>query len=141
MTYVFNYAGIRLLENDEGVRYSVYLDSRGLPTDGVGHLIKPGEHFPAHMTEQQVQDLLKRDLVPFEAAINAHVHVKLTQNQYNSLVLFTFNVGIGGLLISETLRLLNQGDYKGACAAMMHFHSPPEIIPRRQKDMNLFLTP
>ena len=129
------------LESDEGVRYSVYRDSQGNLTEGVGHLVKQGEHFPAVMTSQQVNDLLRKDLVGFEAAINSHVKVKLTQNQYDSLVCFAFNIGIGGFLGSTTLRKLNLGDYAGAAQAMLLWNLPPEIKGRRIKDMNLFLTP
>ena len=55
---------------------------------------------------------------------------------------FTFNVGTGslkrqnGLAGSNFLRELNKGNYNGDL--MMRYHTPSEIIGRRQDEVNLF---
>ncbi len=138
MIYKISEAGIHELANREGKRNSKYKDSRGLWTIAIGHLIKPGEVFPAVMTDSEIYALFRKDLAGFESAINYHVKVKLTQNQYDALVSFAFNIGIGGFIGSSTLGLLNRGDYKAAGQALMNWHTPKEIIGRRQSEINQF---
>ena len=60
----------------------------------------------------------------------------MTQYQYDAVVSFSFNVGIGGLKKSAFLESLNNGNYNGDL--MMNYHSPSEIIPRRKREVNLF---
>ena len=55
------------LKIDEGVKYEVYLDHLGLPTCGIGHLIKdtdPEHGLPvgAEIPEERVNDLFEEDL-------------------------------------------------------------------------------
>ncbi len=138
--YKISENGIHHLANSEGKRNSAYLDSRKLPTIGIGHLIKPGEKFPAVMTDAEVYALFRYDLIRFESAINSAVKVPLTQNQYDALVSFAFNIGVSGFLGSSTLGLLNRGNnYSAAAAAMMNWRTPPEIRHRRQSEIDLFL--
>ena len=55
------------IENDEGCKYEVYLDHLGLPTCGIGHLIK--EDDPEHglevgtkIDEERVNELFETDI-------------------------------------------------------------------------------
>lgn len=66
------------------------------------------------ITQAQSDTLLATDLVRFEKAVSAAVKVTLTQNQFDALVSFTFNLGVGALQSSTLLKLLNAGDYAGA---------------------------
>ena len=55
------------LKIDEGVKYEVYLDHLGLPTCGIGHLIKdtdPEHGLPvgAEIPEERVNELFEEDL-------------------------------------------------------------------------------
>ena len=45
---------------------------------------------------QQAEDYLRGDLKEFEEAVNG-LNLDLKQNQYDSLVSFLFNVGLGAL--------------------------------------------
>ncbi|TAN46831.1 MAG: hypothetical protein EPN21_19290 [Methylococcaceae bacterium] len=63
------------------------------------------------LTAGQADILLCQDLAPAEDAVNGAVTVSLTQNQFDALVSFTFNVGKGAFLGSTLLKLLNQGQY------------------------------
>ena len=87
--------GLKFLMEAEGCVLKIYKDSAGYPTIGTGHLIRKGEDFSAGLTTEQAQDLLQKDLVRFEAVVNEKVTVALTQNQYDALVSFAFNVGDG----------------------------------------------
>jgi lysozyme len=116
--------GLELLEQWEGFKTTVYKDSAGLPTIGVGHLLTKSElssgkitingvpvSYENGLTEQQVTDLLAQDVQPAAAAVNNNVKVPLDQNQFDALVSFTFNVGVGAFTGSTLLKLLNQGQY------------------------------
>ncbi|MDQ3919520.1 MAG: lysozyme [Acidobacteriota bacterium] len=116
--------GLQLLEQWEGFKLQVYKDSAGLPTVGVGHLITKSEQasgtiningvpvkYAGGLTQQQVTDLLAQDVVPAQNAVNNGVKVALNQNQFDALVSFTFNVGVGAFTGSTLLKVLNQGQY------------------------------
>ncbi|MEN3335751.1 MAG: lysozyme [Blastocatellia bacterium] len=116
--------GLELLEQWEGFKTTVYKDSAGLPTIGVGHLLTKSElssgkitingvpvKYGNGLTAQQVTDLLAQDVQPAAAAVNNNVKVPLTQNQFDALVSFTFNVGVGAFTSSTLLKVLNQKQY------------------------------
>lgn len=105
--------GIDLIEKFEGTVLKVYKDAVGKDTIGIGHLIKAGEYFTT-LTQQQAEDLLAKDLKQFEIGVMTAVKVALTQNQFDALVSFSFNLGLGNLNSSTLLKKLNAGDYQGA---------------------------
>ena len=104
--------GINLIKKFEGLRLEAYLDSVDIPTIGYGHTrgIKLGQT----ITQEQADAFLEEDIHEFELAIQRLVHVNLTQNQFDALVSFTFNLGIGSLKQSTLLKKLNAGDITGA---------------------------
>lgn len=104
--------GIELIKRFEGLRLEAYLDSVDVPTIGYGHTrgIKLGQT----ITQEQADAFLEEDIHEFELAIQRLVHVNLTQNQFDALVSFTFNLGIGSLKQSTLLKKLNAGDITGA---------------------------
>jgi lysozyme len=114
----------KLLAEWEGFETQVYRDVAGLPTIGVGHLLTQDERssgkitingqtvrYGNGITKQQVYDLLDQDLDRFEDAVNKRVKVPLEQNQFDALVSFSFNVGIGAFKNSTLLKRLNKRDY------------------------------
>lgn len=107
--------GLDFLKQQEGSRREMYRDFIGLPTIGVGHLLTKDElssgklqiagefvDWHAGLTEVQVGDLLRQDSTTVEGAINSDAG-SLTQRQFDALVSFVFNVGIGAYARS-TLR-------------------------------------
>lgn len=89
-----------------------YQDGSGVWTIGCGHTgpdVAPGQV----ITKQQALDLLAKDLESVEYCVNENVHVPLSQDQYDALVSFTFNVGTGAFARSTLLKRLNAGDYEG----------------------------
>ena len=110
---------IRMIKHHEGVRYQPYQDPIGLWTVGVGHLIGDGKSLPQEwnktFTSEEVDDILKDDLARFERGVNTLIPItRLTQNQFDALVSFSFNVGLGNLQASTLRQKLNRGDYEGA---------------------------
>lgn len=67
-------------------------------------------------TQEDADRLLQQDLEAFGAKVLALVHVRLTQQQFDALVSFTYNVGTGNLQRSTLLRKLNAGQHAEVAA-------------------------
>ena len=108
--------GIDLIKELESFRSKAYPDpaSRdGKPfTIGYGraHGVKEGDI----CTPEQAEQWLREDVQDAEDCINDHVTVPLSQHAYDALVSFIYNLGCGEFEHSTLLKLLNQGDRKGA---------------------------
>jgi lysozyme len=87
--------GLALIKLFEGFRPMPYLDVAGFPTIGVGHLIRQGEDFTQGITEAQAEDLLRKDVETSERAVVRLTPRQLDQSQFDALVSFTFNLGVG----------------------------------------------
>lgn len=100
--------GKQLIKKYEGCRLKAYKCPRGVWTIGYGHTnnVRPDDV----ITQDEANELFKRDVKIFENTINRLVKAKLNQNQFDALVSFTFNLGYGdkGLGGSTLLRLLNR---------------------------------
>lgn len=129
--------GLELIKEREGCRLVPYRDSVGVWTDGVGNTngVVPGG---PPITQEKAEADLRRNLSFAEAAITGGTTVDLEQHQFDALVSFTFNVGIGAFVHSTLLRLLNAGDYAGAAAQFDRWHIPPEITSRRNAEREQF---
>jgi lysozyme len=92
------------------------------------------------ITAQEADEILTRDLVLYERAIDAALKVPVTQNQYDALVSICFNVG-PKFAQSTTIKRLNAGDVAGAADAILFWNKPAEIIGRRKTEQKQFLTP
>lgn len=102
--------GIKLVKNFEGLSLKAYLCPAGVWTIGYGSTlgVKKGDRLE---DEEEAEDLLLRDLMKFEDAVTKLVKVDLNQNQFDALVSFTYNVGIGAFKKSTLLKVLNMGKY------------------------------
>jgi GH24 family phage-related lysozyme (muramidase) len=111
---------LSLIKEFEGLRLEAYLCPAKVWTIGYGHTktAKPG----MRITEGGAEALLRHDLEWVESTINKHVKVPLTQNQYDALASFIYNVGAGAFRKSTLLRLLNQGDYDGAAGQFQRWN-------------------
>ena len=86
---------------------------RGTLTIGYGHTgsdVSIGQT----ITEVQGRDILRRDLATAEGDVTGAVKVPLTQNQFDALVSFVFNVGGSNFRKSTLLKKLNARDFAGA---------------------------
>ena len=105
----------------EGLKKEAYQDVVGIWTIGYGHTgpeVKKG----MVITESAAVDILKKDLEKFEKDISRLVKVPLTQNQFDALMSFVYNVGAGNLQSSTLLKLLNQGNYEAVPAQMLRWN-------------------
>jgi lysozyme len=107
-------AGLDALRAREGFSSIPYADASG-QSIGYGHFIKPGESFD-EIDEATGAALLAQDVKTAEDAVNSLVKVDLSQAQFDALVSFVYNIGIGNFRGSTLLKKLNDGDYAGAAA-------------------------
>lgn len=117
--------GINLIKSFEGLRLKAYDDGVGVITIGYGTTRYPNGHkvqLGDTCTEKQAEQYLANDLVKFEKAVNDLIKVPVNQNQYDAIVSFTYNVGIGALSTSTALKLLNSGDYLGCAKALLSWN-------------------
>jgi lysozyme len=130
------------IAKEEGSRNKAYHDSKGLLTIGVGHLIKANEQHlvNAVLTDEQIKDLLKRDLKWCSEAVENSVRVPLKQPAFDALYSFCFNIGETNFKRSTVVKRINAGDLKGAADAMLMWDKPPELIKRRNRERALFLS-
>lgn len=98
-----NQAGIDLIKRFEGCKLSAYQDSVGVWTIGYGHTakVKRGDT----ITQPQAENLLRDDLVVFEAGVFKALHgVSATPNQFAAMVSLAFNIGLGAFGRSSVLK-------------------------------------
>jgi lysozyme len=120
-------AGINMIKAFEGLaklrkdgKIEAYKDPIGVLTIGYGHTKYVNDGLV--ITEQQANQFLKSDLRRFEEGVNDLVAVDITQNQYDSLVSFAFNVGLLAFDKSTLLRKLNEKDYNGAASQFIRWN-------------------
>lgn len=94
--------------------------SWGYPTIGYGHVVKEHENFSCGISEEEAEDLLRQDVGEAEKGVLRLIDMPLTDNQFNALVSFTFNLGSGALQRSTLRRKVNREEHKDVPAEFMH---------------------
>lgn len=100
--------GIALIKKFEGCELNAYQCSADVWTIGYGHT--RGVNEGDTCTKDDAEKILIDDLVEFEGYVNDLVDAELTQNQFDALVAWTFNLGPTNLKSSTLLTRLNSGD-------------------------------
>jgi len=140
---------INMIKHHEGFVRKPYQDPIGLWTVGVGHLIGDGKKLPKEwnkeFTDEEVDNILCEDLERFEIGIQRLTKVSLTQSQFDALVSFSFNVGLGNFQSSTLRSKLNRGDYEGASNEFPKWRKAggkilKGLVKRRADERNLFLS-
>ena len=117
---------IQMLKHHEGVRSKPYRCPAGLWTVGVGHLIGDGKSLPQSwnktFTQEEIDGLLKRDLNRFERGVLKMLpNVRLRQCEFDALVSFSFNLGLGTFQRSTIRQALIRGDKEAAMESLMKY--------------------
>lgn len=135
--------GINLIKRWEGFRNKAYLCPANVWTIGYGHTAtcEPGQV----ISTARGEELLKDDVSEYEAAVNYLVKAPLTQNQFDALVSFTYNVGITAFGRSTLLKYLNQKQYELAANEFKRWvHGGGRrlagLVRRRKAERNLFVS-
>ena len=88
--------GVSLIKQFEGCRLIAYKCPAGVWTIGYGHTagVKDGDT----ITQEQADDYLRNDLAKYEKAVMNYDGIyHFNQNQFDTLVSFSYNCGIGNL--------------------------------------------
>ena len=136
-------AGLDLIKKSEGFRPKTYFDIAGTPTIGYGHRIEPKESFPDGICSTEADVILSWDVRTAEQTVARLVKVPLTQNQFDALVDFTFNLGSCRLATSTLLQDLNAGQYDSAALQLLRWdhsgdHEIAALKARREAEYCLW---
>lgn len=142
----------------EGLKTKVYLDSAAKKTIGIGHLLNAEElltskikidgkyiDYSLGISQSDCKKLCMQDLERFCYAVEDFVKIELTQNQFDALVIFCFNVGVDAFKKSTLLKILNDGDYEGVPAQLRRWNKSggkevQGLNNRRQAEIDLWNT-
>lgn len=150
MALTISEEGLRFIMKHEGLRLELYNDPAGHCTIGVGHLVHRGpcdgsepQEFRNGITQERALEMLRQDASSRAADVNAAVSVELTQNQFDALVSFVFNMGAGAFRDSTLLRELNKGNYDEVPNQLARWvHADGEVleglVTRRQEEAELW---
>jgi lysozyme len=128
---------IEMIKHDEGVKTRPYQCPALLWTVGVGHVIDPNhakvpfaqrrelpipDGWDRTLSMDEVNAILKQDLARFESGVMRLCPKGKSQGQFDALVSFSFNVGLGNLQ-NSTLRMKhNRQDYEGAAQEFLKWN-------------------
>ena len=106
-----NQRGYDLIKEFEGLKLKPYLCSAKVPTIGYGSTFYENgvkvKMTDAPITQLRAEQLLKNTADKFAERVAVLITKPVTQNQFNALVSFAFNVGVSALKISTLLKLVN----------------------------------
>ena len=139
--------GIKLIKSFEGFSAVPYLDQALIPTIGFGtthyhHRAVRMDDKP--ITKAEATYLLRSQVdVDYGKAVNHYVTVPITQNQFDALVSFTYNLGVGAFKHSTLLKKLNKGKILQAdkeFSKWVHVNGKSNrgLQARRKKEAKLF---
>ena len=109
---IYSKNGLNLTEQFEGCKLTAYHDAIGVLTIGYGHTTDVYEG--QVITQQQAEDFLISDILWAEEVINDNVKINLTQDEFDALVDFVFNIGGTAFFKSTLLKLLNSNQIEAA---------------------------
>lgn len=104
--------GLELIKEFEGFRATPYRCSAGYLTIGYGSRLDfiPSEFKRiGRITREQGETLLRLHLSDIEDQVNDLISTHLTQNQFDAIISFVYNLGIGAFARSTLLKYVNKG--------------------------------
>jgi lysozyme len=146
------------IKKDEGVRQRPYQCPALLWTVGVGHVIDP-QHAKVPLAQrkalpipagwdrtlsmEEVDEILRKDLARFEQGVSRLITAPLTQGQFDALVSFSFNVGLGNLQNSTLRMKVNRQEYEAAAQQFLVWTKAgvkvlPGLVKRRTHEKEMF---
>lgn len=110
--------GLKLIQEYEDFRAKAYLDIKGVPTIGYGTTVYPdGKKVKLGdvCSRSQAEVWFAYDTKDVDAFLDKNVtQVKLTQNQFDALASFIYNIGRNAFIASTMYKLIKVGSMKEA---------------------------
>jgi GH24 family phage-related lysozyme (muramidase) len=139
---------INLIKQFEGFRSAPYLDAVNVATIGYGTTMIDGKPVTLQtppITEQRATELLRAYVENSSPKIIKACTHQLTQGQFDAIISFVYNLGIGNFQSSTLLKKLNAWDILGASLEFDKWVNAggkklPGLITRRAKEKALFLS-
>lgn len=136
--------GLALIKQFEGFRGKAYRDVVGVWTIGWGFTrgVKEGDTITPEQAEKRLRDELRQ----YERAVWQATGGHVTQPQFDALVSFAYNIGVGGLNRSTVIRRHREGKYQAAARAFSLWNKAggreiAGLTRRRAQEAALYLTP
>lgn len=137
--------GINLIKSYEGLKLTAYKPTPAEPhyTIGYGHSASD-VRADETITQATADSLLAQDVSKFEAGVAALIKIPVNQNQFDALVSFAYNVGLGNFKTSTLLTLVNKKDFKDAANEFGKWNKSggkvlAGLVKRREAEKELFL--
>ena len=135
--------GRALIQSFESLRLQAYQDQRGIWTIGWGHVQGVVPYQTCSVSD--ADDWFTQDTQTAVNAVNSTTDVPLTQEQFDALVSFCFNVGQGAEAHSTLLSYVTQHRFAEAADQFLvwdHIAGVPNagLLRRRQAERALFLS-
>ena len=143
-------AGLALIKSCEGRYLNAYLCPAGVWTIGYGHTSAVGPPPVAAgdaVSQAEADQILRADLRAVEDQVQDAVLVDLTQGQFDALVSFTFNLGIGAFKSSTLLKRVNEGNFDAVPGELMKWTKArangqlvdlPGLVKRRRAEAKMW---
>jgi len=118
--FFFSDAGSNLLKSVEALYLQPYDDQTGKPTSvwvpgatiGYGHLITQNQWdtYQNGFEQADADALLAHDLASPVSAVQNGITALVTQNEFDAMVILTFNIGVPSFTTSSVAKLVNNPD-------------------------------
>jgi lysozyme len=141
--------GIKLIKHFEGIHKKPYICPAGYWTVGVGHLISRDAELPIEwdrvLSPGEIDDLLRKDLRRFELGVLRMLGaVQPSQSEFDALVSFSFNLGLGCFQRSTVRSAFIRGDKKRSGEVLLKYRRAggrilQGLVRRRQAELALLM--
>ena len=141
--------GIKLIKHFEGIHKKPYICPAGYWTVGVGHLISRDAKLPIEwarsLSPGEIDDLLRKDLRRFELGVLRLLGtVQPNQSEFDALVSFSFNLGLGCFQRSTVRSAFIRGDKKRSGEVLLKYRRAggrilSGLVRRRQAEHALLM--
>ena len=133
--------GLEIIKHFEGCELEAYKCPAGVWTIGYGHTkgVEEGDVW----SESHAEHMLEVELEEYENYVNTAVEVPLSQNQFDALVSWVYNLGPTNFNSSTMLKVLNAEDYSEVGNQMLRWNKAggkvlEGLTRRRQAEADLF---
>ena len=139
-------AGRAIVKEFEGLRLKAYKCPAAVWTIGYGHTSAAGNPMVTPelvITKDEAEEVLARDMEQYEEGVRKYVKVDLTQGQFDALVDFAYNAGVGALQKSTLLKKVNAQKFDEVPAEFMKWtrgggKELPGLVRRRRAEVKLW---